>query len=368
MNPGCVKRAGSDKGGGLTGIRARRILLTNALVRALPAIPPHAAIPDMDHSERARETTRVAAISVASNSMLVVLKLVVGLMIGSVAVISEAIHSGMDLVAAIIALYAVKTASQPADEDHPYGHGKAENISGTIEALLIFLAAGWIIWEAGRKLMGQHQVQMLGWGVAVMALSTVVNIIVSEMLFRTARRTDSIALEADAWHLRTDVYTSAGVMAALGFIALTETHFTALHAHWVDPVAGIVVAMLIIQAAWHLTMSSARDLMDAALPEDEARAIEAVLQNSVEGVEGYHKLRTRKAGSQRFVDVHVLVDPLMTVARAHEVAYAVEDAITRCLPRTAVVVHIEPCEEEAKGEDPEPEEILDTRETTARSA
>ncbi len=322
----------------------------------------------MNHSERARATTRIAALSVASNTVLVVLKLVVGLMIGSVAVISEAIHSGMDLAAAIIALYAVRTASRPADDEHPYGHGKAENISGTVEALLIFAAAGWIIWEAGRKLMGQHQVEMLGWGVAVMGFSTVVNIIVSEMLFRTARKTDSIALEADAWHLRTDVYTSAGVMAALGFIALTETHFTALHAHWIDPVAGIVVAMLIMQAAWHLTKNSARDLMDAALPEDEARAIEVVLRDSVDGVRGYHKLRTRKAGSQRFVDVHVLVDPQMTVARAHEVAYAVEDAIKRCLPRTAVVVHMEPCEEEVAGGGPSTEESADSRSTTVRSA
>lgn len=300
----------------------------------------------MDRSDRARLTTRVAALSVVSNSLLVVLKLAVGLTIGSVAVMSEAIHSGMDLLAAGIALLAVRTAARPADADHPYGHGKAENISGTIEALLIFAAAGWIIWEAARKLTGDHQVEGPGWGVAVMAFSAVVNLVISEMLFRTARKTDSIALEADGWHLRTDVYTSLGVVGALGFIAFTESHLTALHAHWIDPVAGIAVALLITHAAWKLTISSARDLMDASLPGDEKRGIHAVLRDGAHDVCGFHKLRTRKAGSQRFVDVHVLVDPQMTVRRSHEVAEHVEARIRELLPRTAIVVHIEPCLDE----------------------
>jgi len=301
---------------------------------------------------------------VASNTVLVVLKLIVGIMIGSVAVISEAVHSGMDLVAALIALFAVRAAARPADEEHPYGHGKAENISGTIEALLIFAAAAWIIWEAARKLMSEHKVEMLGWGVAVMAFSAIVNLIVSEMLFRTAREADSIALEADAWHLRTDVYTSLGVVGALGFIALTETHFTSLHAHWIDPVAAIAVALLIIGAAWRLTVNSARDLMDVALPEAEEQAIRAALSGEVEDVRGFHKLRTRKAGSQRFVDVHVLVDPRMTVARAHQVAYAVETAIKEHLPRTAVVVHMEPCEDDC-GDQCGPNCLIGRSETAA---
>jgi len=298
----------------------------------------------MDARQRARATTRVAALSVLSNSVLVLAKLAVGIAIGSVAVISEAVHSAVDLVAALIALFAVRAAAVPADDDHPYGHGKAENISGTIEALLIFGAAVYIIWEAGRKLLGDHEVEMLGWGIAVMALSAVVNTIVSEMLFRVARATDSVALEADGWHLRTDVYTSVGVMLALSFIALTGRFAPALHAHWIDPVAAICVALMIIHAAWRLTISSARDLMDMALPEEEERAIRAVLEAHAPAVRGYHNLRTRKAGSQRFVDVHMLVDPEMTVAASHEVADEVTDAITGRLPRTAVVVHIEPCE------------------------
>ncbi len=296
----------------------------------------------MDIQQRARVTTRVAALSVASNTLLVVLKLVVGLAIGSVAVISEAVHSGMDLAAAVIALFAVRAAARPADEDHPYGHGKAENISGTIEALLIFGAAAYIIFEAARKLMGEHEVERLGWGIAVMALSVLVNIIVSEVLFRTARATDSVALEADGWHLRTDVWTSAGVLGALGFISLTEVYLPALHFHWMDPAAAIAVALLIIHAAWKLTVTSARDLMDVALPEAEEQIICTVLEECRPRLCGYHKLRTRKSGSQRFVDVHVLVDPQMTVAASHELADEIVAAIEARLSRAGVVVHIEP--------------------------
>lgn len=305
----------------------------------------------MPARERETRTARAAAISVASNAVLVVTKLVVGVSIGSVAVISEAVHSGVDLLAALIALFAVRTAARPADERHPYGHGKAENISGTIEALLIFAAAGYIIYEAGRKLLGEHEVENLGWGVLVMAVSAVVNIAVSEMLFRVARATDSVALEADGWHLRTDVWTSAGVLGALGFIALTERYAPALHFHWMDPVAAIAVALLIIRAAWRLTIASARDLMDAALPPEEEQLIREVLARHSSTVRGFHNLRTRKSGSQRFVDVHVLVDPEMTVANSHALADHLTEEIKERLPRTAVVVHIEPCEGDECGDD-----------------
>ena len=160
----------------------------------------------------ANKKTGVAVLSVASNSLLIVLKIVVGLLIGSVAVISEAIHSGIDLLAAVIALFAVRASSARADEQHPYGHGKVENISGTIEALLIFAAAAWIIYEAVRKLIDPDEIDMPVWGVGVMLVSAMVNIFVSRRLFKVGKETDSVALQADAWHLRTDVYTSVGVM------------------------------------------------------------------------------------------------------------------------------------------------------------
>ena len=162
----------------------------------------------------------VATLSVVSNATLVVLKLAAGLLIGSVSVISEAIHSGVDLVASVIALVAVKQAARPPDAQHEFGHGKVENVSGTIEALLIFLAAAWIIYEAVKKLVHPEPIDAAAWGVGVMLVSAAANLFVSHRLFKVGKETDSIALQADAWHLRTDVYTSAGVMAALGLIAL----------------------------------------------------------------------------------------------------------------------------------------------------
>ena len=166
--------------------------------------------------------TQTAVLSVGSNSLLIVLKIVVGVVTGSVAVLSEAIHSGIDLVAALIAWFAVRVSSQRPDEEHPYGHGKVENISGTIEALLIFVAAAWIIYEAVRKLLDPEPVDMPVWGVAVMLVSAVVNTFVSRRLSKVGKETDSMALQADAWHLRTDVYTSLGVMFGLLVILIVR--------------------------------------------------------------------------------------------------------------------------------------------------
>jgi cation diffusion facilitator family transporter len=190
----------------------------------------------MDADQRKR---RVALLSVISNTTLVVLKLAVGLAISSVSVISEAIHSGVDLIAAAIAYYSVRTSGIPADREHPFGHGKIENISGTVEAILIFLAAGWIIFEAAQKIVRPEPLEMAAWGVAVMLLSAVVNTFVSRKLFRVGKETDSVALMADGWHLRTDVYTSAGVMAALAVIWAADFFAPEVDLHWVDPAAAI---------------------------------------------------------------------------------------------------------------------------------
>ncbi len=220
-------------------------------------------------SEEDRQKASVAKLSIISNASLVILKLIVGVMIGSVSVISEAIHSGVDLLAATIAFFAVRIAGKPADEGHPFGHYKVENISGTVEALLIFLAAGWIIFEAAKKLMSPQPMEEAGLGVAVMFVSSVANFFVSQRLFSVGRETDSMALKADAWHLRTDVYTSIGVMAGLAVIWIGEMLLPGTDLHWIDPLVAIGVAMLIIKAAYRLTLESARDLMDESLPDDE---------------------------------------------------------------------------------------------------
>jgi len=285
----------------------------------------------------------VALLSVASNTALVVMKLAVGLMIGSVSIMSEAIHSGVDLLASLITTYSVSKSSIPADAKHPFGHGKVENISGTIEALLIFLAAGWIIYEAIKKLMNPEPIEYVGWGIGVMLISTVLNIIISKMLFRVAKETDSIALEADAWHLRTDVYTSAGVMAGLALIWAGHQFSTDPKIHWLDPIAAIGVALLIIGAAYRLTLQSAQDLMDVKLPADEEAWIRHLIVTHRPLIHGFHQLRTRKAGNFRFVDFHIKVDPTMSVEESHEITDDLSKSIENHFPNTSITVHTEPC-------------------------
>jgi cation diffusion facilitator family transporter len=291
-----------------------------------------------------RRKVHVAVLSVVSNATLVVMKLIAGVLIGSVSIISEAIHSGVDLLAAIIALFSVKTSSIPADSRHPFGHGKIENISGTIEALLIFVAAIWIIFEAVKKLMQPEPMEALGWGVGVMLISAVVNIVVSKMLFKVGRETDSIALQADAWHLRVDVYTSAGVMVSLSLIWIGQWIFPGRDFFWLDPVAAIGVALFIIKAAYDLTAQSAKDLLDVHLPDIEVEWIRQCIldQNSV--VRGFHDLRTRKAGHFRFVEFHLKLDPHMSVMDSHDITKVLKKKINAQFPGTTVTIHIEPCD------------------------
>ena len=293
-------------------------------------------------TDHQRQKTAVATLSVASNSVLVVLKLAAGLVIGSVSVISEAIHSGVDLTAAVIALFAVNKSHLPADKDHPYGHGKVENISGTVEALLIFGAAIWIIIEALEKLIHHKPLDAPAWGVVVMLISVVLNTIVSHMLFKVGRQTDSAALMADAWHLRTDVYTSAGVTIGLAIMWLGRLFFPRADLAWVDPIAAIGVAILIMRTAWHLTVTAGRDLLDARLPDDEEQGIRAIVARFEPEAQAVHSLRTRKSGARRFAEFHIQVEGKMTVQHAHHLSHQIAAAIERQYPQTLVNIHIEP--------------------------
>ena len=293
--------------------------------------------------ERDRRKKNVALLSVFSNTSLVFLKLIVGTMIGSVSVISEAIHSGMDLIAAVIAFFAVRTSAKPADEDHPFGHGKVENISGTIEALLILLAAGWIIYEAADKLRNPEPLDEPAWGVAVMMFSVVSNLFVSRRLFIVGEETDSIALKADAWHLRTDVYTSMGVLAGLMIIVAGGYISPGTDLQWVDPIAAIVVALHIARTSYHLIVESARDLIDFGLPIDEVEEMRRHITAFAPTVRGIHRLRTRKAGGDRFVEFHLRVDAAMSVDESHRITDMIACSIKQHYPGTTVTIHIEPC-------------------------
>ncbi len=290
---------------------------------------------------------RVAILSVASNSSLVLFKVIVGVVIGSVSIISEAIHSGMDLLAAIIAMFSVKTSSLPADDRHPFGHGKIENISGFVEALLIFIAAFWIVFEALKKLNSSQVIEYAGWGVVVMFFSSGVNYIVSRKLFQVGKEADSIALQADAWHLRTDVYTSAGVMAGLGIIWIGHEFFPASDIRWIDPVAALFVAVLILHTAYNLTVRSFRDLLDVKLPPEEEDCIRNIISHQ-SAINGFHQLRTRRAGNIRFVEFHIKVDPQISVSDSHKITKILEQNIRQKFPDSSITIHIEPCDGECE--------------------
>jgi cation diffusion facilitator family transporter len=284
---------------------------------------------------RQRRKRRAALLSIVSNSGLVAGKLVVGFLTGSVSVLSEAVHSATDLVAALIAFFSVRASDTPPDAEHPYGHGKIEGISGLAEALLIFAAAAYIIYEALAKLLIRHEPhQSLDAGIAIMAVSAVTNFLIARHLKRVARETDSLALEADAEHLQTDVYTSAAV-----FVGLALARFTGLS--WLDPVAGLCVALVILHTAYRLTRHSMKPLLDARLPIEEEERIRTIL-NSDSRVLGYHKLRTRKSGSQRHADVHVLIDDDSTLVEAHDLSEELEDGVRTSLPDIHINIHIEP--------------------------
>ncbi|MCX5871423.1 MAG: cation diffusion facilitator family transporter [Deltaproteobacteria bacterium] len=284
-----------------------------------------------------KEKTRAAQLSILSNFVLIVIKLVVGIMMQSVSVLSEAVHSGIDLIAAIIAWFAVRESGKPADDEHNFGHGKIENVAGTIEAVLIFGAAIYIIWEAVQKLIsGSVEIENLGIGAVVMGISAIANYLVSRHLLNVAIKTDSVALEADAMHLRTDVYTSVGVFAGLAAIKLTGVTI-------LDPLVAIAVACLIIKAAYDLTKSAFFHILDIKLPDDEEAIIHDVMQEYSRHFLEYHKLRTRKSGHIRHIDMHLVVPKQMTVEMGHNLSHQISADIEKRLDHSHILVHIEPC-------------------------
>lgn len=280
---------------------------------------------------------KAAWISVFSNTFLTLSKLVVGLLIGSISVISEAIHSANDLLASFIALFSVKTSTKPPDEQHPYGHGKIENISGTIEALLIFVAAIMIITEATKKMLHGGQVMETGWGIVVMGCAAVLNFIISTYLLRVGKKTHSVALEADGMHLRTDVYTSLGVFIGLILIKITGEHR-------IDPIAAMLVAVIIIKAAYDLTKKAFMPLLDAAIEPENIRLVESILDEYNGSFFEYHELRTRKAGRESYIDLHLVVNPTYTIQEAHELCDAIEVRIEQTIVYSHVMIHVEPAE------------------------
>jgi cation diffusion facilitator family transporter len=279
---------------------------------------------------------RAAALSIASNSSLILLKVVAGTITGSVALLTEAMHSAIDLIASIVAFISVRKADEPADAEHPYGHEKIENLAAMIEGILILVGSGVIAFEAIRHLVVGSDVSHIGFGIAVVAVSIVVNFFVSSRLDRRARETDSAALEADATHLRTDMATSLGVLVGLALVSATG-------ANWLDPAVALLLAAAIVREGFKILNRSSRVLVDEALPADELEAISAEIRAfGPQGVAGFHKLRARRAGARRYVDLHVQFVAGTTLEKAHETAHRLQDAIATRVPGADVLIHLEP--------------------------
>jgi cation diffusion facilitator family transporter len=280
--------------------------------------------------------TRAAALSIASNSLLIALKLAAGVVTGSIAIITEALHSSIDLMASVIAYFSVRKAEEPADESHPYGHQKVENLAAAIEGMLILVGAAVIVYESLRRLSLGSDLDSLGIGIAVIALSGIANVAVSGYLYRQARATDSPALEGDAAHLRTDAATSLGVLTGLLLVQLTGIESF-------DAIAALLVAVAIVVAGVRIMSRSTRVLVDEALPDFELEAVrEAIAEHGAPEVVGFHKLRARRAGSRRYVDLHVQFRDGTTLGRAHEISHELQQAIRARLRGADVLIHLEP--------------------------
>ena len=279
---------------------------------------------------------RTAYLSIMSNTTLVLLKLAIGIYVGAVSLISEALHSGVDLIAALIAFWAVRKSVMPPDMQHDYGHGKFENLSAAVEALLIVAAALGILYESVSKFGESAVPEFLEYGIAIMCISIVINLIVSRRLISVARQTGSQALEADGLHLQSDIWTSVGVLVGLALMKITGIAL-------LDPLIAVFVAGIIFRAGWHMIRDSVLELTDASLPADEEARIMFLIE-SVPEVRECHCLRTRRSGSYKMLDVHVLFEGAMPLARVHAICDEVEKKIRREFGTFDIMIHPEPIE------------------------
>jgi cation diffusion facilitator family transporter len=277
-----------------------------------------------------------AAVSIASNSLLIALKLAAAAITGSVAILSEALHSSIDLVASVVAFLSVRKADEPADVEHPYGHEKVESLASSIEGMLILVGAGVIIYEAVHRLAVGAEVESLAVGIAVIAFSAVANAGVATFLRRQARRHDSPALAGDAAHLGTDALTSLGVLLGLVLVQVTG-------AAAIDSAVAIAVAVAIVFAGISILRRSSRVLVDEAPPPEELDRIEAAIARArPPEVVGYHRLRARVAGRHRYIDLHLQFRHGTTLEQAHALAHALRAEIEAELGNAEVLIHVEP--------------------------
>lgn len=294
---------------------------------------------------RATSLARYAWLSIAAAVATISLKAVAYLLTGSVGLLSDALESVINLVAAVIALWILKVAAQPPDEKHAFGHGKAEYFSSGIEGALIFIAALSIAYAAVKRLLNPQELEQVGIGLAISLAATGINLVVARILLRVGRGSNSIVLEADGHHLMTDVWTSVGVVAGIGLVSLTGW--------WrLDPVVAILVAMNIIWSGGKLISRSIHGLLDSSIDKETSDKIVRLLDEFTEPQNiKYHALRTRQSGSQKFVNFHLLVPGDWTVQHGHDLAEQIEARIRLELGNIVVFTHLEPIEDPLAYED-----------------
>lgn len=292
----------------------------------------------MDPARTPPPLSRYAWLSIAAALSTIMLKGAAWWLTGSVGLLSDAIESFVNLAGALMALAMLTLAAMPADDKHAYGHGKAEYFSSAFEGFLILLAAFSIGYTAFERLLNPQSLEAVGIGLVVSAVASIINLLTSRTLMAVGRKYNSITLEADAHHLMTDVWTSAGVIAGVGLVWLSGWL-------WLDPAIAILVALNIVWTGWQLMQRSASGLMDVAIPADKLATLETLLeQYRGQGLD-FHALRTRQSGSRQFITLHVLVPGHWTVKQGHDWAERIELDIARLLPRSHVTTHLEPLED-----------------------
>jgi cation diffusion facilitator family transporter len=291
-----------------------------------------------------RGLVRFAVISVIAAVATIGLKAAAYLLTGSIALLSDALESLVNLVAALAALVAIWVAARPADREHTYGHTKAEYFSSGFEGALILVAAVSILAAATRRLLEPQGIADPALGLAITAIASLLNFGVAQVLLRAGRRYESISLEADAQHLMSDVWTSLGVIGGVAAAALTGWHR-------LDPIVAIAVALLVIRAGLRLVRRSMLGLLDTSLPEESLAAITAILDRHGRDGVRYHALRTRQAGARRFISFHILVPGHWTVQRGHDLLEEIEEQVRDAVPNSVVDTHLEPIEDPVSWED-----------------
>ena len=273
---------------------------------------------------------------------LVGLKVAVGAITGSLSVLAQATDSFLDLIAISITFLAIRIAVKPADREHPFGHGKVENVAAVVQAVLIFTAGGLIIYSAVLRIIAGTAIELTEAGMAVMLVSIFASIFLSRHLNKVAKSADSLALEANAHNIAADVYSAVAVL-----VGLIVVRFTGLSI--IDPIIAMLVSLFIIKVAFDVLRKSFGGLMDQRLPEEEENTIRLSIMEHGYEVVGFHKLRTRKSGNQRYVDLHIVMPKEVSIEDAHRLCDHLEEDIRDKLRQVNVTIHVEPCREECAG-------------------